>query len=198
MLIVALDLATTVGVAVGDTDANPRAHTVSVGAGGSQASKFVQMRQITTRLIRDHSPDVIALEEAIITGPAGYRTRLETALGLRTAVLIAAYATNTRVVEYSVTSIRAHFAGKGAAKKGQGKILTMDRCKRLGWPFENEDEADAYAVWAYARLKLTGFSTPSPFGLFDHADHAEPASGRQPVRPAFYRGRAATARRHPK
>ena len=62
-------------------------------------------------------------------------------------------------------SIRKHFIGRGDLKRDAAKARTMERCQRLGWQIANDNEADACAVWDFARAKLVGRSTIG--GLFD-------------------------------
>lgn len=169
MNILAFDFGTNVGFAVGSQGGRPVAGSSYLGGGGSQGSKFFQMTLLARKLIRENKPDLIAFEEVIATGPKGRAARLQLLMGYRTCLINEAYNANVKVMGCDVGSIRALFAGKGAKNKGQGKALTMQRCKMLGWDFANDDEADAYAVWAFAVSKKTGLSTPEPFGLFDHA-----------------------------
>lgn len=47
-----------------------------------------------------------------------------------------------------VQDARRHLLGPGKIDKGKGKQLVFDRCKALRWPVTNLDESDACAIWA--------------------------------------------------
>lgn len=171
--LVALDLATNTGVAVGDTHGAPIASHERLGeAGSSHAARFSQMLRFTDLLIKRHKPDLIAIEQPVAAGVIGGEERVQLAMGWRAVVFTVAYRRGIRCVEYPVSSIRSHFLG-GGVPKGQGKKLTMQRCARLGWKAADDNEADALALWDFARMKLGADCTPPAFGLFDH-DRSEP------------------------
>lgn len=173
MKIVALDLATNTGVAVGDAGGTPKAFHERLGeAGSSHAARFSQMLRFTDLLIQRHKPDLLAIEQPIAAGVMGGEERVQLAMGWRAIVFTVAYRRGVRCVEYPVSSIRAHFIG-GAVPKGAGKRLTLERCARLGWAAADDNEADALALWDFTRMKHGAPSTPPAFGLFDH-DRSEP------------------------
>ena len=132
----------------------------------SHGSKFTQALRNFLSLIDELNPRLIAIEKPIAAGVKGSEARVALAFGYRAAAMQAAFAKNRRVEEYSVGSIRKHFIGEGKLSRKIAKERVMDRCKRLGWSCDNDNESDACAVWDYARSRR-GVSTPSPFGLFD-------------------------------
>lgn len=167
MKLIALDLASTTGVAIGDTGDRPYCHTERMGPpGSSHGQRFTQMLRMTKRLILQHEPDVIVVEQAIAGGVKGGQERVQLAMGYRAAVMITCFAQNLRVEEYAVSSIRKHFIGDGKMAGRKAKAAVMARCRHLGWHAENDNESDAAAAWDYARARLTGRST-LPRGLFD-------------------------------
>jgi len=166
--ILAFDLATNTGVAYGDVRHGPVAHTEKLGeAGPAHGPRFSQLFELTMHLIRTKRPDLIAIESPLAAGVPGGANRAKLAMGLRASVLIAAHWENIRVEEYAVQTIRKYFIGK--FERGKAKRLTIDRCLALGWRVENDNEADACAVWALAREKNGLGSVPNSEGLFDHA-----------------------------
>ena len=168
MKILALDLATATGVAVGDTSDRPWCHTERLSdAGASHGARFRACMLATKKLVRQHEPDVIALEQAVATVMQGSPTRLHVALGLRASVLAMADYFGLRVEEYAVSTVRKHFIGHGKMKGKDAKAAVIARCNKLGWIVENDNEADAAAVWDYARAVLDRKFTPTPNGLFD-------------------------------
>lgn len=168
MKIVALDLATTTGIAIGDTAGKPVGQTEQLGdVGGLHGRRFAYAMRLTSDLIRDHKPDLVVIEEPIANGPVGDRNRLMMAMGLRGVVFAACSVRKVRVAEYSVNTVRKHFIGNGFIRSEPAKKATFERCVRLGWKPANFDEADAMAVWDLARSHYAKVTTPTPNGLFD-------------------------------
>lgn len=172
MKILGFDLASNAGCAFGEVSGIPIAWTEVIGeAGGTQPARFSQMFHLTSALIKKYDPDIIAIEKPIAAGVVGNEARIQLAFGYRAAVFAVAHMRFKRVVEYDVGTIRKYFIGKGNLKRVEAKKQTVERCGRLGWTVKNDDEADALAVWAYARNELAKIQTQQPLGLFDHADN---------------------------
>ena len=168
MMIVALDLATVTGIAIGDTAGKPIGMTEQLGeVGGRHGARFTYALRLATNLILDFKPDLVVIEEPIAHGPVGDKNRLMMLMGLRSIVFCACDMRKIRVAEYPVNSIRSHFIGKASLPSAQAKAATMARCARLGWQAANHNEADAMAVWDLARSKMRHASSPTPNGLFD-------------------------------
>ncbi|WP_306150677.1 hypothetical protein [Roseovarius sp. MMSF_3281] len=121
---------------------------------------------MTKRLIKRVNPDVVVIEEAIASGGGGAQSRIQLAMGDRAAVMIICDQMGFKVREYAVPSIRKHFIGHGRLRRDVAKARTIARCRSLGWNVKNDNEADACAVWEFARAKLTGMAS-MPKGLFD-------------------------------
>lgn len=167
MKLVAFDLASTTGVAIGDTGDRPYCHTERMGTPGApHGQRFTQMLRMTKRLIQQHAPDAVAIEMPIAGGVKGGQERVQLAMGYRAQVAVACHIAGIPFHEFTVQSIRKHFIGQGRLSGKQAKAEVMRRCKALGWHTENDNESDAAAVWEYARGQLTGVTT-LPKGLFD-------------------------------
>lgn len=167
--ILAFDLATATGMAFGRVDGSPVAQTFILGGSGSKhGARFTELRIVLRKLIRDLSPDHIAIEEAIAGGAPGDANRAKLAFGLRAIVLTEAFIANIPVTEIAVASIRKHFIGRGNLPAGTAKPATIARCEQLGWRPQNDNEADALAAWDAARNRLSKNSTLPPNGLFEH------------------------------
>ena len=151
-MILALDLATQTGVAVGDSAGKPTASTHKLGP-GDHAARFLGGALMVKRLIAEHQPDAIAIEEPYLDMKHPDAARF--LYGLRGAVLLSAKSQGYDVHEINIRAIRSHFIGRH--KKGLAKVSTIEQCRRLGWAVANDDEADACAVWETmrARLKLS-------------------------------------------
>ena len=166
MLILAFDLATNTGVAVGEARAAPICMTERLGeAGSTHGARFSRMLDLTARLIERHKPEVIALEAAIAGGVVGGAERSQLAMGLRASVLGVAHRKRVRVYEYPVAAIRKHFIGTAGLKRDVAKTRTIQRCHQLGIDVRNDNEADAVAAWHYCAAKLRLSRLPVAGGL---------------------------------
>ena len=58
------------------------------------------------------------------------------------------------IAEYSVSDIRRHFLGDHMIKREQAKHETIARCRQLGWKVEDDNAADAAALWSLAASLL--------------------------------------------
>lgn len=177
MIILALDVATITGVAVGATGGAPSAWSVDLGQGRSEDYRFSQALVNTHRLIEAHKPDLIAIEAAI----GGPKTS-HFLVGLVACIRGCACNRRVRVESYNVAAIRRHFVGghvtsaaykhldpkrrKNEARKA-GKNLVMQRCRQLGWQCDDDNAADAAAIWDYAcALESRSHQITSIPGLF--------------------------------
>lgn len=50
----------------------------------------------------------------------------------------------------SVRTVRKHFIGVGNLPRAKAKAAVMCRCDQLRWPYKDDNQADANAIWAYA------------------------------------------------
>jgi Holliday junction resolvasome RuvABC endonuclease subunit len=182
MKILAFDLGTNTGVAIGDASERPLAHTERLGeAGQSHGARFAQALHMTRRLIEQHSPDLIAFEAPIAAGPKGAASRVQLSMGIRACIMAMAHLRSIETMEVPVQSIRKHFIGAGDLKREAAKQETIRRCRALGWHVVSDDQADACAVWDYARNSRTKISSPPPNGLFDARDHQDEPTGETPL-----------------
>lgn len=169
MILLAMDLATRTGLAIGDTSGGPLCHTETLGKPGEgHGHRFSQCLHMTRRLIEQHKPAVIAIEAPIVTGAKGGAERAQLAMGLRACVMGICHIRGVRFLEYPVQTIRKHFIGQGNLKRDEAKRAVMNRCRQLGWHVDNDNESDAAAVFDLARAKLR-YSATLPPGLFDAA-----------------------------
>lgn len=176
MKLIAFDLATYTGVAIGLVDGDPLCHTERLGeTKASHAARFEQAFRMTRRLIDQHTPDTIVIELPIASGVKGAAQRVQLAMGFRACVAAMANMKRIRFAEYPVQSIRRHFIGQGNLKRDAAKGATIRRCQMIGWHVANDNEADAAALWSYARSKLAPkYQLKDVGGLFDACrDRAE-------------------------
>lgn len=156
MKVVALDLATRVGVAVGVAGDVPHSFAVDLGRNASEEARFSKVLWLTQKLIAEHEPDLIAVEAAI-----GGKNASSFLIGLVACVRGCAYNRQVPVKVYYRASILKHFVGRAltardfpgskVAAKRAIKAAVVARCRLLGWDVGNDDDrADGCALWDYA------------------------------------------------
>lgn len=165
MKLLALDIATTTGVAVGDTAGGyPKAWSVNLGRplrGHKKAAphevRFARLQQLVWSVCKEHEIERVAIE-APIGGPRTSHLLVGLAACARGTALLA----DCKIEKQDIGSVRAHFLGFNPQKKDFAhlknedartmaiKNLVMARCKALRWDVEDHDSADAAAVWSYS------------------------------------------------
>ena len=157
--IVALDIATNMGVAVGIAGGRPHTYSVDLGKGQSEDVRFSKVLAVTSALLAEHKPDLVAIE-----APIGGNTTSHLLVGLAACVRGCVANRGVPLVSYNIPAIRKHFVGRAiaardfphlkphAAKKAIKQVV-MDRCKLLGWDVPDDDAADAAALFDFAGAK---------------------------------------------
>lgn len=148
--IVALDIATTCGVAEWAPDAAaPRFYSVRfAGPGDEHASTFTRARRwIDDRLC---AKDVAALyvETTNLGALVGHTTIdvIERLVGLNAVIASAAGVWRIKYRKLDVHAVRAAFLGNGRLKREEAKPRAYEMARAIGWMPETLDEADAAAV----------------------------------------------------
>ena len=167
MKALALDVATRTGIAVGSAGGAPLAWSEDLGKGKSEDSRFSRVLALTDRLLREHKPDLVAVEAPIGGGSASLLL-----IGLAACVRGCAATRGVPVVVYQSATVRKHFVGKAlsarsfpalsqsAAKKAI-KGVVIDRCRVLGWGDLDDDAADAAALWDLALARAGAQVSPA-------------------------------------
>ena len=170
-MIVALDIATQTGVAVGSPGGAPRAWSVDLGKGSSDDARFSAVLTLTHKLIAEYKPRLLAIE-----APVGGPKASHLLIGLVACVKGCAANRSIPVKDFPINSVRKHFLGRAprvsdypaknrAAAVKAMKADVMARCRLLGWQVDGHDEADAVALWDFACATLGAQTTPAG-GLF--------------------------------
>lgn len=162
MKVLAFDLATSTGVAVGSPGDTPVWATVDLGKRLPDAQKFSRAIRMVQHFVQQHRPDVIAIE-----GSAGGAVRSEFLTGLVACVKGAASLYGVEVEAHNIGAVRAHFCGRHItsqaaefrhlpanqrkrAARGAAKAAVMGKCHALGWPVSDDNQADACALLDFA------------------------------------------------
>lgn len=179
MKVLAFDIASNTGCAVGEAGGTPICWSVDIGKGKSDALRFSTVLKFTEKCINHYKPDIIAVECAI-----GGVNSSQFLTGAFACVIGTAAKNKIQIERYTVASIRKHFLGKHLTakrdfahlKKKDGKAAikqcVIDRCGQLGWSVSDDDAADAAALWDFCCAKQQPNHKSKPIGgLFDARNH---------------------------
>jgi hypothetical protein len=155
-LILALDVATRCGYALGRLGETPIAGSVRFGNSSSDENVIfaAALDWASQFLAPQPRPDIVMIE-AMLPADAmknhtsrAVRDRLAGLHGVIRAV--AQLRGIGKIESCSVGDVRSHFIGHRGAKREHAKRQTMRRCACLGWDCKDDNAADALAVWSYA------------------------------------------------
>ena len=153
MMILALDIATQTGIAVGEPDSKPTCWSVDLGKGRSEDARFSSVLALTHKLIEQYKPDLI-VPEAFIGG----KNASAYLIGLVACVRGCAANRGIQCEMVFPATVRKHFMGKALTSKhypglsqARAKLAikrdVKARCETLGWAVPDLDAADAAATW---------------------------------------------------
>lgn len=156
MKVVALDVATQTGVAVGNSGGDPKAWSVDLGKGHSEEMRFSEILRLTHGLIATHKPDLLVVE-----APIGGKNASAFLIGLVACVRGCAFNQGTKCLTVYPSTVRKHFMGKSktardfpALSAAKAKLAIKNeiykRCRSLRWDVDDLDAADAAATWDWA------------------------------------------------
>lgn len=72
----------------------------------------------------------------------------------------------------AVSTVRKHFIGIGNLTSAKAKAAVQDRCTQLRWPFEDDNQSDANAVWSWGMATYYPKWSPRSTPLFRDAVRA--------------------------
>lgn len=154
MKVLALDLATVSGWAVGvPGDKDPLFGSIRFAKpGGSHEAIAAGAIGWAQDMIEKHEPTTIIYEAPIPASFVAGRTNIDgTSILFGLPFLIGGIAHRKRIFDVrkaSVRDVRVFFIGENL-KRVAAKRATIDKCLRLGWNAQNDNEADALAIWLY-------------------------------------------------
>jgi len=176
-VIIALDLATNLGFAVGMPGARPTFGTKRIGSPGCSVGEFGSAFDLwLSDMITVHAPTVLCFEAPVLT--LGH-TSIDTArklMGMVYHAEVIAYRLEIRrVFEESTSTVTKFFVGRGGGFKSRAekKGATIAACKARGWNVGDDNQADACALFAFAEHQLFRNSRPANAGpIFMEAGNA--------------------------
>jgi hypothetical protein len=154
--VLALDLATVTGYARGHVGTTPISGSIRFGKRGCRDHIIFAdaLRWISQLLEPQPRPDLVIIEAML--PPDAMRGQTSRAVRDRLAGLhgiargVAALRGIPEIATASVSEIRGHFIGERTASRRAAKRWTIEKCYELGWAPENDNAADALALWHYA------------------------------------------------
>jgi hypothetical protein len=149
--VLALDIASVMGWSMGRPGKVPTfGNHRLLNHGQPRARAYRSFRLWLDLFMSAHKVDLIVYESPALPMIMQGKTNIDTIkvlTGLAEHLEEWAYE-RVELREASVAQVRAHFLGRNM-KSAVAKPLTITRCKELGWPVTNSDEADACALWDY-------------------------------------------------
>ena len=163
--ILTLDIATVTGFAIGPVSAAP-ATGLEASAGVFAPQPLSGSERIGNKhqsdgafmaswfdwlfdLIAVHDPAIIIYEAPFVSGTKHINTARRL-LGMAAIVEMVAHQKGVKIFQAHNATIRKHFCGKGNAPRAELKQRVKDECDRRGWTYEDDNEADALALFDYA------------------------------------------------
>ena len=154
--IIALDIASTMGIAEGVPGGKPRLYTVKLNRDAdSPEDCFGRATLWIAERLTVSVPTAVWIEAPLAPGSHWGRTNSETTLlliGLWAAIAGVVRARGVPCRRATVASVRRHFLGEGNGHMPgpEAKRAAFKRAVLLGWAPKNHDESDAAALWDYA------------------------------------------------
>ncbi len=152
MLILALDLATRTGWALGALDDRaPRFGSIRFASvGASHEAVFAGALTWAAAFLKAERPERIVYEEPMrFRAGRSRQGNDEIAYGLAAITQAVAYLRGIYDVRKATArDVRLHFLGHNP-KRAVAKKATVQRCRALGWEVVDDNEADACAIWSY-------------------------------------------------
>lgn len=165
MFTVGIDLATTTGVAIGDSRINhpSQLRTMSIRfrkphedfeMAGYNLERWMEAN-FDGPLARFPWPDLIVAEAMLPLAGQKSDDAGKVALSLHQGLYNFCYGYGVRLERVAASTVRKHFIGQGRAQPGQDiKLLVAEQCKRLGYteivlPKAKRDQCDSIACWDF-------------------------------------------------
>jgi len=161
--ILALDLATVTGWAIGVPGGEPVAGSHRIAEPGAALGRFLAgYSDWLADRITVLEPCMLIFEAPILTG---HRTALDTARKLMCLAGVTELIAHRREIpcyEADTGEVTKHFTGRARypgksyqARRAAKKRSVMDQCAALGWRAADDNAADALALWTWAEFKLS-------------------------------------------
>lgn len=149
--ILALDVATVTGFAVGAPGKDPIHGSVSLRSGAEHpGTKGCLLGDWIGPILTVHKPWRVVIEAPLMMMPksGGNAATMEHLIGLPYLVKVICCRRDIPVYPVASSTVRKFFLGNGRPENP--KKAVMDECRRRGWEPSDDNDADSCAVWDYA------------------------------------------------
>jgi hypothetical protein len=167
--IMALDLASVTGWAIGEPGQQPVHGSIRFArAGSSHEAIFAKAYRWMNGMIVSHAPKLVVWEAPLAGFKRGKTTNDVTTIlfGLPAVIGASTYARGIYDVRKADTrDVRNHFIGC-SPKREKAKAMVMQQCRAQGWEVQDDNEADALATWSYMCALLDPALAVRPTPLF--------------------------------
>ena len=151
---IALDLSSQVGWAIGELGGRPLLGTWVLPSIGGEGARFASFENELADAMAVHEPSIMALEAPLPLPALNNRDVAFQQMGLRAIALSEAYRASASVHESDVYSIRLAVLGTGRFAKGQVKHAVEAWAKREGLNAPDHNAADAACLWTFYSRRL--------------------------------------------
>jgi hypothetical protein len=173
-LILALDIATRTGWALGELGTMPNSSSIRFGNQSTDADVIFKSALCWTEgFVKRVRPDLVIYEAMLpplaklgVTS-AAVRDRLAGLQGIMRAVC-RRYEVGL-IVDCNVGDVRQHFIGDRRLKRDPAKREVLRRCAQLGWAACDDNAGDALAIFSYACAIIDPVSALKTTPLFNRA-----------------------------
>ena len=171
--ILALDLATKTGWACDGPEGRPMSGVLRLPKSGGDAADgyefgmaYCRLEQFLIGRFRIDRPDIVAMEAPI---PGGHVKTTYVTMRLLYGLPAVTECVCTRwgipIREIRVQAVKRHMTGNGRCDKQA--VIKM--CRLFGWDPEDDNAADALAVWSYQKSLIDPTWSPRSTPLFREA-----------------------------
>lgn len=168
--VLALDLARVSGWACGEPGGTPTHGSIRFASvDGSHEAVFAAAMKWMSDICTSRDPGLVIWEAPMPTSFARGKSTVNTTsllYGLPAVIGAVAYLRGIYDIRKASTKdVRLHFIGQNP--KGHiGKKLVVRQCRAMGWPVEDDNEADALATWHYMCSLISPKLALQPVPLF--------------------------------
>jgi len=161
-VLLSLDLAGRVGWACGAPGGSPSFGVLSLPQDAGLGRLLDDYDRWLTRTILDRSVTTILFESPILRAKRTHPLTARRLMSLAGLTELAAHLLKLDIWEASTLPVTKFFCGAARFKTGRGpaadreakKAAVIAECHRRGWNAQDDDMADALALFAYAEAKI--------------------------------------------
>jgi hypothetical protein len=169
MVVLALDLASVSGWAVGEPGDKPEHGSIRFAKpGASHEAIFAKAMDWADEIIAMCKPRLIVWEAPLPGFKSGKTTSDVTTILFGLPAIIGAIAYRQQVFDCrkaDTSAVRHHFIGCNP-KRAKAKPMVVRQCFAMGWEVADDNEADALAVWSYMCALIDPRLALAPTPLF--------------------------------